>query len=147
VSYAIELVAEPNPAIRDVILDGLRDYNRSVLTPGLEIEDIAVAIRDPATGVVIGGLWGRTGWGWLTIEYIFVPESLRGEGIATRLIARAEEEARARGCHAAWLDTLNPSALSLYERLGYVRFGELQDFPIGQSRTFLQKRLAPPSGA
>jgi GNAT superfamily N-acetyltransferase len=147
VSYEIELVAEPHPAIRDAILDGLRDYNRSALDPGLRIEDIAVAIRDPATGGALGGLWGRTGWGWLTIEYIFVPENLRGEGIATRLIAVAEEEARARGCHAAWLDTLNPSALSLYERLGYVRFGELRDFPIGQNRTFLQKRLAPPSGA
>jgi GNAT superfamily N-acetyltransferase len=147
VSYAIELVQAPTPALREAILDGLRDYNRSVLNPGLQIADLAVAIRDPAKESVIGGLWGRTGWGWLTIEYIFVPERLRGEGIATRLIAIAEDEARARDCHAAWLDTLNPSALRLYERLGYVRFGELQDFPMGQSRTFLQKRLASPSAA
>lgn len=146
-NYHIELVSEPNAAIREAILDGLRDYNRSVLNPGLRIEDIAVAIRDPATGGALGGLWGRTGWGWLTIEYIFVPENLRGEGIATRLIAVAEDEARVRGCHAAWLDTLNPRALGLYERLGYVRFGALQNFPMGQSRTFLQKRLGPPSSA
>ena len=145
-SCTIELVAEPTPAIRDAILDGLRDYNRSVLYPGLRIDDLAVVIRDPPTGAIVGGLWGRTGWGWLTIEYIFVPESLRGAGVATRLIASAEDEARARGCHAAWLDTLNPKALGLYERLGYVRFGELPDFPVGHTRTFLQKRLAPASG-
>jgi GNAT superfamily N-acetyltransferase len=140
VSCTIELVARPTPAIRETILDGLREFNRTVLSPENRIEDLAVAIRAPA-GDVVGGLWGRTGWGWLTIELIFVPESLRGQGIATRLIALAEDEARARGCHAAWLDTLNPKALALYERLGYQRFGELKDFPVGGSRHFLQKSL------
>lgn len=141
-SYSVELVERPTPAIREIILDGLRDFNRTVLSPENRIEDLAVAIRAPGNGDVVGGLWGRTGWGWLTIELIFVPESLRGEGIATRLIALAEDEARARGCHAAWLDTLNPKALTLYERLGYRRFGELKDFPVGGSRHFLQKSLA-----
>jgi len=140
VTYGIEVVAAPDPGIRSIILDGLRDFNRTVLAPGLQIEDLAVAIRHEA-GAVIGGLWGRTGWEWLTIELIFVPESLRGQGIASRLIGLAEEEALRRGCHSAWLDTLNPGALTLYERLGYVRFGELKDFPVGGSRYFLQKRL------
>jgi ribosomal protein S18 acetylase RimI-like enzyme len=53
----------------------------------------------------------------------------------------AEEEAVSRGCHSAWVDTLNPAALSLYERLGYERFGELKNFPSGGSRTFLRKGL------
>lgn len=140
-TYSLDLVAGPGPEIRTVILEGLRDFNRMVLAPGLQVEDLAVAVRDDSDGAVIGGLWGRTGWEWLTIELIFVPESLRGQGIASRVIAMAEDEALRRGCHSAWLDTLNPDALSLYEGLGYVRFGELKDFPIGSSRYFLQKRL------
>jgi GNAT superfamily N-acetyltransferase len=141
VIHDIELVTEPDQEIRAIILDGLRDFNRTILSPGLRIEDLAAVIRDASGGSVIGGLWGRTGWEWLTVELIFVPESLRGQGIARRLIGLAEQEALRRGCHSAWLDTLNPDAMALYERLGYVRFGELKDFPVGGSRYFLRKRL------
>nr|WP_246728573.1 GNAT family N-acetyltransferase [Microvirga terricola] len=84
---------------------------------------------------------GRTASGWLAIELLFVPDQLRGLGLATRMIAMAEDEARRRDCHSAWLDTLNPKAAVLYERLGYVRFGELPDYPVGNSRVFLQKKL------
>ena len=143
----VELVAEPGGAVRQVILDGLRDFNRTVLAPGLEIQDLAVAIRDGRDREVAGGLWGRTGWGWLTVEYIFVPETLRGQGLATRLIGMAEDEAAERGCHSVWLDTLNSKALPLYERLGYERFGELKDFPKGGSRFFLQKKLETAAAA
>jgi GNAT superfamily N-acetyltransferase len=142
-SHRIELVPEPAPELRATMLEGLRAFNATELSPGLKLHDLAVAIRDPALGGVVGGLWGRTSWGWLTVELIFVPENLRGQGLATRLITAAEHEAMARGCHAAWLDTLNPKALSLYERLGYTRFGELKDFPVGQCRYFLQKTLEP----
>ncbi len=72
-----------------------------------------------------------------------MPDALRGLGLATQLIAMAEEEARRRGCHAAWLDTLNPMALPLYQRLGYEVFGELKDYPVGNNRFFLQKKLSP----
>jgi GNAT superfamily N-acetyltransferase len=142
----IELVGEPLPAFRQALLDGLRDFNSTAIGPYPEQEALAVAIRDPDAGTVLGGLWGRTAWGWLTIEILFVPEELRGGGLARRLIGCAENEALRRGCHSAWLDTLNEKALPLYECLGYVRFGELEDYPEGQSRTFLRKRLLP-SGA
>ncbi len=145
-THSLTLVTSPDPGIRADILDGLRDFNSTVLFPGLEVENLAVVVRHHADGAVIGGLWGRTGLEWLTIELIFVPESLRGQGIARRIIAMAEEEALRRGCHSAWLETLNPDALALYERLGYARFGELTDFPAGRSRYFLRKRLkAEPS--
>ncbi len=136
-----ELVAEPDAEVRQIIFDGLSNFNHTTLAPGLQIEPLAVVIRDQFSRAIIGGLWARTGWEWLTVELIFVPENLRGQGIASRLIGIAEEEALRRGCHSAWLDTLNPAATALYERLGYMRFGELSDFPTGQSRTFLQKRL------
>lgn len=143
VSHSLELLEKPHAVVRQIINNGLSDFNGSAMMPDLRIEDLAVAIRNPASKEILGGLWGRTGWEWLTIELIFVPETLRGQGIAGRLIGMAEEEALRRGCHSAWLDTLNPAALSLYERLGYERFGELKNFPVGGSRVFLQKKLAP----
>jgi GNAT superfamily N-acetyltransferase len=139
----VELVQEPPPAFRQALLDGLRDFNRTAIRPYPERETLAVAIRDPGAGTVLGGLWGRTAWGWLTIEILFVPEELRGGGLARRLIARTEEEAVRRGCHSAWLDTLNSRALPLYEALGYLPFAELEHYPVGRSRHFLRKRLGP----
>jgi GNAT superfamily N-acetyltransferase len=141
-SHELALVDKPGEDIRHVIIEGLRDFNFTAVAPGHQIETLAVAIRDLADGSVVGGLWGRTGMGWLTIELIFVPENLRGQRIASRLIGIAEAEALRRNCHSAWLETLNIRARALYERLGFVLFGELQDFPLGNSRSFLRKKLS-----
>jgi GNAT superfamily N-acetyltransferase len=143
VNHTLDLLAAPDAAIREAILGGLIAFNQTFLVPGLEIQNLAVGIRDASSQEIVGGLWGRTGWEWLTVELVFVPEGLRRQGIASRLIGIAEDEARRRGCHSAWLDTLNVKALNLYERLGYRRFGELKDFPAGRNRYFLQKRLTP----
>lgn len=140
-NFFLELLPNPHNIVRQIIRNGLTDFNRSTLMPDLRLEDLAVVIRAVDSKTIVGGLWAHTGWEWLTIELIFVPESLRRQGIARNLIAMAEEEAVRRGCHSAWLDTLNPEAVTLYERLGYERFGELKDFPKGGSRIFLQKRL------
>jgi len=71
-----------------------------------------------------------------------VPDTARGKGVGTRLMQLAEQEAVARGCHSAWLDTHEFQAKGFYERLGYVPFGELPNYPHGFSRIFLQKSLA-----
>lgn len=57
-------------------------------------------------------------------------------------VLAAEAEARRRGCHHAWVDT-QFGARGFYERLGYVAFGELPDYPPGFVRTFLRKTLTP----
>ena len=81
--------------------------------------------------------------GKVKIETLFVPEAMRGQGVASELLALPEKEAQHRGCHGAWLDTLNPQARRLYERRGYASFGELQDLPKGHTLTFMQKALSP----
>ncbi len=89
-----------------------------------------------------GGLSGYTAWGWLFVQWLWLPEDLRGQGLAARLLAAAEDETRRRGCHGAWIDTFNPQARRAYERQGYEAFGELPDFPPGRSRVFLKKQLS-----
>ncbi|MGT0196948.1 MULTISPECIES: GNAT family N-acetyltransferase [Burkholderia] len=79
--------------------------------------------------------------GWLFVQWLWVAEHARGQGYASGLLVRAEQVAAERGCAAAWIDTFNPDAKRLYERFGYVVFGELADFPAGHTRYFLQKRF------
>src|SRR6185369_8922717 len=102
---------------------------------------IVVTVQDDS-GDTIGGLWGRTAYDWLFVELLFVPESLRGQGVGTDLMRRAEQEAVARKCHSAWLDTFEFQARGFYERLGYRCFAQLGDYPVGSSRYFMSKVLS-----
>jgi GNAT superfamily N-acetyltransferase len=135
--------ADDASRLHPIVLEGLRGFNKALFANHPPGKDIAIALHDPGSNEPVGGLLGRTNGGWLAIELIFVPEAFRGMGLATQLIAMAEDEARNRNCHSAWIDTLNPEALRLYLRLGYEVFGELKDYPVGGSRFFLQKKLGP----
>ena len=86
-----------------------------------------------------GGLSGAMSWQWLFIEALWIDPALRGRGAGRALMGQAEAHAMAQGCHSAWLDTFQ--ARGFYERLGYQVFGTLEDYPPGQSRSFLRKRL------
>jgi GNAT superfamily N-acetyltransferase len=134
-----ELTASPSPEELAVITDGLMAFNTADVGPS-ERQALAVLIRD-TDGKVSGGLSGYTAWGWLFVQMLYIPDTLRGTGMAGKILAKAEEEALERGCRGAWIDTFNPHALSAYQRQGYEIFGELPDFPEGRTRTFLKKML------
>jgi GNAT superfamily N-acetyltransferase len=74
---------------------------------------LAVLLRDAATDELIGGLWGRSLWGSLYIDIMFVPEPLRRSGIGMSLLRQAEQEAMRRGCREMWTDTYAFQARSI----------------------------------
>lgn len=102
--------------------------------------DLNILLRDN-DGTVTGGLMGHTARGWLFVALLFVPEALRGRGLARRLLALAEEEARRRGCLGAMIDTMNPDALRLYCKAGYEVSGASPAFDNGHCITWLAKRF------
>jgi GNAT superfamily N-acetyltransferase len=89
------------------------------------------------------GLSGTLAWQWLFVEALWVGDAWRGRGIGRALLARAEARALAEGCHSAWLDTFQ--ARGFYLALGYQQFGALDQYPAGQTRYFLRKRLVRPA--
>ena len=110
---------------------------------GFPVDSRAVAILiEDESGTAVGGLWGKTGYGWLFVELLAVPEPMRGSGMGSRLMAAAEAIATERGCVGAWLTTFTFQARGFYERLGYTLFAELEDSPSGNTRMFLRKRFA-----
>ena len=88
--------ATPDPQARDSIARALLAHNATFLGP--PASQFLAALLHSADGEVIGGLWGRTALRWLFVEILYVPETLRGQQIGTRLLQTAETEARARGC-------------------------------------------------
>ena len=135
----LTVTATPSPAELEAIGGGLAAFNEADVGPA-ERTPLAVVMRNEA-GTVVAGISGYTAWGWLYVQWLWVAEAQRGQGLAGRMLAAAEDEARARGCHASYIDTFSPVALKAYERAGYVPFGKLEDFPTGRTRTFLQKQL------
>jgi GNAT superfamily N-acetyltransferase len=102
---------------------------------------LSILLRDDA-GVVEGGLIGYTARGWLYVRLLFIPEAHRGQGLAPRLLALAEAEAKARGCIGAYLDTMNPQALKTYLRCGYAANGSHGPMTGDLHITWLSKRFA-----
>lgn len=124
---------------RDAILASIKAHNETLLGPS-DRRDLFIPIQAD-DGSVDGGLVGYTGRGWLYVELLSVPERLRGQGMAGRLLTLAEEEAKARGCVGAYIDTINPAACRAYERAGYHVFGRIEDFAKGYDICWLIKRF------
>ncbi|MDR4308283.1 GNAT family N-acetyltransferase [Chelatococcus sambhunathii] len=136
----VEIAApeEPNQDDRAAILRGLVAFNNATYGPS-DIRPLAVLLREG--GETVGGLWGRTSYGWLFIELLFVPEIMRGRGLGATLIKRAEDIARGRGCANAWIDCFGEPNRRFYERRGFAVFGSMPDHPDGVTRYFLRKKL------
>jgi ribosomal protein S18 acetylase RimI-like enzyme len=126
-------------AARDAILASIKAHNDTLLGP-TDRRDLFIPITTD-DGSVDGGLIGYTGRGWLYVELLSVPERLRGQGMAGRLLALAEEEAKARRCIGAYIDTINPVACRAYERAGYSVLGRIENFSQGQDICWLIKRF------
>ena len=138
-SYQIVVPDEPSAGQRQAIVDPLSGFNAQHGFPP-DSRTVAVLLNDD-DGVVVGGLWGKTGYGWLFVEFLAVPEKLRGQSLGAQLMAEAERIAIERGCVGAWLTTFSFQAQGFYEKLGYSAFARLEDSPHGNDRIFLRKRF------
>lgn len=75
------------------------------------------------------------------IDYLWVSESARNDGLGRELMYTAEREAIKLGCIHSLVDTFSFQALPFYEKLGYVKQMSLPDFPeTGMQRHYLTKR-------
>lgn len=134
------------PGMFEAIYHALDASSAAVIGP-VRPRLLAIPLR-AGDGAVEGGLWGCTACRWLHVEMLIVPESRRGQGLGTALMAAAEAEARRRGCIGGHVDALSFQAEPFYRRLGYSVFGVLEDFPPGHRRIFFRKRFdLPPPGA
>ena len=119
--------------------DLIRAYNRSKREE-VESEPLNLYLEDEK-GNLMAGLVAETFGNWLEIEYLFVKEELRGQGIGSKLLQRAESEAKKRNCRFAFVNTYQFQAPDFYKRLGYKEVFTLQDYPYTGQRYYYQKDL------
>ncbi|WP_222596855.1 hypothetical protein, partial [Streptococcus pneumoniae] len=73
---AMELSFEVTEQERQAILQPLRTYNISQCGEN-PFETFGLLLRDPVSQEVVGGLYGKISYGWMFIELLSVPESMR----------------------------------------------------------------------
>jgi GNAT superfamily N-acetyltransferase len=130
-----------DPRSEAVITGGLAEYNRETFGR-VDSRTLDILVRDDKSGEIVGGLLGRSSLGMFFLDLFYLPKALRRGGLGSRIIVAAEEEARKRGCTAAFVYTVTFQAPDFYERHGYRRFGEIACPPDGATRIFLTKPLA-----
>jgi GNAT superfamily N-acetyltransferase len=142
----VEFGVEDQPDPRDIEFLETQIRREASAAMGLGDDmDLAIFVRD--AGRVVAGI---SGWTWgdsCELESLWVHPSLRGDGLATRLIAAAESEAAARGCSQTVHFTYEFQARGLYERNGYELVSRVKDFPSGTDVLWYRKRLRPRSAS
>jgi ribosomal protein S18 acetylase RimI-like enzyme len=68
------------------------------------------------------------------LHRIYILEGVKGKGFGVKLLSRCFETARANGYETIWLGVWerNHLAIRFYQRIGFVKVGELQ-FPYGET--------------
>lgn len=119
--------------------DLIRSYNRSKRETA-ESEPLNLYVEDEH-GQLLAGLVAETFGNWLEIEYLFVKEELRGQGIGSQLLKQAESEAKKRNCRFAFVNTYQFQAPAFYQKHGYKEVFTLKDYPYTGQRHYYQKDL------
>lgn len=92
-------------------------------------------------GEILAGITGYTWAGMAEIEFLWVDDRLRGQGIGGRLLAAVEAEARQRGCALSIVSTYSFQAPEFYQRNGYEIAGKIENCPPGHVNYWLKKDL------
>jgi ribosomal protein S18 acetylase RimI-like enzyme len=133
-----DITCTPSKLDESVITDGVFEHGRSLATGG-NAQALACFLR--RNGAVVAGGLGRTEFGRLFISSVWVLESLRGQGIGSEIIARMEQEAIARQCRDALIETLIESNVRLYEHLGYTSLVRIPNYVGDFTRSVMLKSL------
>lgn len=117
----------------------IRAYNQSKREPS-KSEPLNIYVED-AQGNLIAGMVAETFGNWLEIEYLYVQEDFRGQGIGSNILNRAEKEARERKCKYSFVNTYQFQAPNFYKKHGYEEVFALKEYPYIGERYYYTKEL------
>jgi GNAT superfamily N-acetyltransferase len=137
--WTIEIRETASDAEIAELRDAIHAFNYAA-TGYRDGRSLSCFLRDEA-GALLAGIDGFTWGGYARVDYLWVAEPLRGQGLGSRLLDAAEAEARRRGCATIVLDTHSFQAPDLYRGRGYNEIGTTVDTPRGYSQTLFQKSL------
>lgn len=135
---SIEVTDRASENDDQLIFDGLKEYCEQYVDS--DMQALSVFIRDE-DGKIIAGLTGKSYWGVLHVDYVWVDTKIRGLRLGSRVMDAAEQEAIKRGCESIVLDTMSFQAQPFYEKRGYDFIGPAGGYRHGITRNYMVKYL------
>jgi ribosomal protein S18 acetylase RimI-like enzyme len=135
----ISIEGEPNPADKQVMVDGMLAYHASHGHPR-KSDTYSVLVKDE-NEKLLGCAIVSFMWNGMSIQTVWVDEPARGQGLGQKLMTMVEAEGVKRGCTIAYTDTFTWQAPGFYEKLGYTLYGKLEGFPEGNALSYYSKKL------
>jgi len=123
----------------DAIEDRLREHNRRAT--GHDGQGLGFVIRDEL-GRMIGAAAGYTWAGTSELKQMWIDEAYRGRGLARALLNAFVKEARNRGVRRIWVASYDFQAPGMYEKAGFKRITEFEEWPEGHINVVLCKTLS-----
>ena len=80
---------------------------------------VQIAGPTAAFATIVAGIVAASTMDTLEVEFLFVEESCRGQGLGRLLLEQAENLARQDGCKRVLLNTYSFQAPGFYRRMGY----------------------------
>lgn len=138
----MRIIQESNEEVSQYIRERLIAYNAEQLPAEVKSkkETAAFTVRDEA-GSIVGGVTCTLFWQHMHIDFLWVEETKRKEGLGAKLLAEAENFAKQKGARLIKLDSFSFQAPRFYEKHGYTVYGKLEDHPVGHTQYYLVKRL------
>ena len=135
----MEWSVEANPKIKDIeiLIEGVNSYGRTISLS--DATSIACFVR--LEGQVIAGVSGRMEFSRLFINYLWVKDEYRKQGIASRLLENIEVAAKDQNCSDVFIETLLDEVAEIYNRLGYQKLVKIPNYVGTFSRWILKKNL------
>lgn len=127
------------PTEIDAIEDRLYEHN-SAATGRSDGEGLGFVIKD-SDGKTVALTNGYTWAGVSEIKQMWVDQAFRGRGYGRALLDAMVTEAERRGVSRIWVASYDFQAPGLYERAGFKRMAEFNDWPEGRVNVILCKVL------
>jgi GNAT superfamily N-acetyltransferase len=129
------------PEDDSLIRKGLGRHNKAA-GPFDEIQPLRCFARNES-GQLVGGAVGHAWGACAELGQLWVEESNRRRGLGSRLLARFEVEASARGCTLVYFDTFSFNAPEFYATHRYEIACKFEGLPGGAAHYIMRKLLEP----
>jgi ribosomal protein S18 acetylase RimI-like enzyme len=90
---------------------------------------------------LIGGITCTIVGQWLEIDFLWVRDDQRGNGLGKKLLFEAEKIGMENGCTKAFLTTMNFQAKPFYLKYGYNIVYIQKEYPLTNEKYFMEKTL------
>ena len=139
----MQIIQQWNQEDSDYIRKRVIEHNLSKLPDEVKhpVKNISFMLKCE-DGEILGGITGTIFWYHLHIDFLWVDESLRGEGYGGKLLDYIEKTARENNCRLIQLDTFSFQAPDFYQKYGYQIVGIIEEHPTKDfQQYYLEKRL------